>query len=486
MSTVTGSAGSVANPPVPATSFSWGGARTLDAFETLMWRLDRYPNLRSAVTGIEILDGVPDTRRVLDAHLRAVQRVPRLRQRLVTPPFYLGAPEWRDDPEFSVDHHLRFERLPAPGSLRQLLDLAQTLAIAPFDKSRPPWFAVMVEGLEGGRCAYILKIHHAMTDGIGIVQLLSALHSRQRAARKHETAIGGTPPPEPLESPARMIARQLVRRVKATPAKLAAAAERAGHWLGPSESGESRASRLARYAASTRRIMMPEQIPGSPLLAQRSQLWRFECMDVPLAGLRAAAKSCGASLNDAFVSAVLGGFRRYHAGHGEMPAEIPITFPISIRTEADSGGGNRFVGGNLAGPLGEADAAERMKLVGEQVERIRKEPALAASMAIMPLLAILPPSIVAEAMGKKLAANDIQISNVPGMRDVVYFAGCEVVQLYPFAPLPGAPAMIALVSHGTRCCIGLNLDTGAITAPDRLMQGMRESFEEILKLGVKS
>lgn len=46
-------------------------------------------------------------------------------------------------------------------------------------------------------------------------------------------------------------------------------------------------------------------------------------------------------------------------------------------------------------------------------------------------------------------------------------------------PMPG---MIALVSHGQTCCIGMNLDQAAIVDPERWMACMRESFEEILAL----
>ena len=470
-------------PPTSANlePLRWGEAPALDAFETLMWRMDRYPNLRSAVTGIELLDCAPDRARLIEAHRQVPHAVPRLGQRLVDVPF--GTPEWCDDPDFQLDAHLEFVRLPAPGSERQLLDLAQAFAMEPFDRSRPPWAAKVIEGLEGGRAAYILKLHHAMADGISIVQLLSYFHSRQREPRAgrpvFEPAASAVPP---LPGVRELAARRLRRELAALPGKLRKVRESVSSALRADPEQGSRVSRAASFLASARRVLAPEPMPRSPLLAPRSNQWRFDTLELPLAGFKAAAKAVGATLNDAFISGLLGGFRRYHQRFGIEIDEIPITFPISIRREGDAAGGNRFAPGNLAAPIGVADPVERMRLIGEQVLRIRDEPALQLPLVLMPLMARLPAPVVAKAMADKVLVSDLQISNVPGIRDTVYMAGAQITHLFPFAPLPGVPAMISLVSHGARCCIGLNLDSAAIAEPEWLMQDLRESFDEILAL----
>ena len=42
--------------------------------------------------------------------------------------------------------------------------------MAPFDRARPLWEATLVEGLPDGRAAYLLKLHHSLADGKGLVQ----------------------------------------------------------------------------------------------------------------------------------------------------------------------------------------------------------------------------------------------------------------------------------------------------------------------------
>ena len=49
--------------------------------------------------------------------------------------------------------------------------MARTMGMQSFDKDRPLWEFTLVEGVEGGRSAFICKIHHSMTDGIGGLQL---------------------------------------------------------------------------------------------------------------------------------------------------------------------------------------------------------------------------------------------------------------------------------------------------------------------------
>ena len=77
-------------------------------------------------------------------------------------------PVWRPDPEFDLAFHVRRIGLGAPGTTRDLLDLVVQLYQDPFDRSRPLWQFFIIDGLEGGRHALFWKIHHAITDGIGM------------------------------------------------------------------------------------------------------------------------------------------------------------------------------------------------------------------------------------------------------------------------------------------------------------------------------
>src|SRR4029453_911834 len=162
----------------------------------LMWRVEADPRLRSTMTAVYLLDRPPDWDRFLAAHEWATRLIPRIRMRVVDPPFALGMPTWVVDDQFDLSFHVRRVRLPEPGTLRQLLALVATDGMASFDRSRPPWRASLVEGLEDGRAAYVLKLHHSLTDGQGSVQLVGLLHSRKRGQSPDQA-----PPDAPAPAP---------------------------------------------------------------------------------------------------------------------------------------------------------------------------------------------------------------------------------------------------------------------------------------------
>ncbi|TAM12939.1 MAG: DUF1298 domain-containing protein [Nevskiaceae bacterium] len=428
---------------------TWGAGTRLGAFESLMWRLDGFPGLRGSVVGIEMLAHAPDWGALTALHRQLIASTPRLHQRPAENTLQIGHLHWVDAPLCTLEHHLRRITLPTPATHRALLDFAQSFAMEAFDADHSPWQAVLVEHLDSGQAAYIFKLHHCLSDGMGIVQLLSALN-------------------QPLKTAARSTPAAAQRKTTPTPDAPPAVPPGA---------------RLARYAASARRVLAPYSAPPSALLAQRSGQWHFETMMLPFASLHAAARAAHASLNDAFLAGVLGGFGRYHARYGTVPAALPIAMPISIRRADTPTGGNHFAAGIFAAPLAERDPVARMRRIALKVAQWRNEPALALPLKLMNLMTCVPAATAARAMTERLSRQDLQISNVPGFRVPVALAGAPVTALYPFAPLPGCAGMLAMVSYATDCGLGFNLDAAAVAHPAQLMQDMGDAFTEILALG---
>ena len=107
-------------------------------------------------------------------------------------------------------------------------------------------------------------------------------------------------------------------------------------------------------------------------------------VDLDLDDLRAAAKSGGGSINDAFLAALLAGFRLYHDELGvplDSDATMPVSVPVSVRRDDDSAGGNRFAPARLIAPVGVADPVARIKNIKQLVRDARSEPAWRAPMS---------------------------------------------------------------------------------------------------------
>jgi len=224
---------------------------------------------------------------------------------------------------------------------------------------------------------------------------------------------------------------------------------------------------------------------GSPLLARRGGSWRFDVIDVPLADLRAGARAAGGSLNDGLLAAVIGGFRRYHEGQGAPVDRLTVGFPISLRTQDDPQGGNRFTGARFAATMAERDPAARIAAVRQFVLNARAASAATAGavpVALAPALGWLPAPVIAMVSGRLTSTNDVQVSSIPGVPYPVYIAGSRITHMYPFGPLPGCAAMITLISHAGECCIGVNTDTSAIADPGRLADDLRAGLDEVVAL----
>ena len=401
---------------------AWGAARYMTPFEALMWRVEQDPRLRSTMTVVYLLDGAPDWDRFVAAD-----------------------------------------------------------AMASFDRSRPPWRASLVEGVEGDRTAYVLKLHHSLTDGQGGVQLVGLLHSRKREPSPDKPVP--EPPPGERTSALGVLAEQAAGAVRSAPAgtlrRTVGGAAAAGRAVARPLDGLGGATRFAR---SLQRVLTPPPAAPSPLLARRSRSWRFDALDVSLPKLKAAGKAAGGSLNDAYVAALLGGFRRYHE-HFDTPIdELAMAMPISLRRGDHPMGGNRFAGARFAAPAGEPDPAERIRLVHEFVLTARDEPALDVFGLLAPGLNRLPMPLVARWYAAQTTKLDLQASNVAGLPYQAYIAGARIERMLPFGPLPGCAVMATLLSYAGTCSIGLNLDPAAVTEPDVFVDCLEAGIREVLAL----
>jgi WS/DGAT/MGAT family acyltransferase len=461
---------------------AWGGDRRLSPFENLMWRSEVNPNLRSTGVLLELLDSPPDRDRVITAHEWGSRLLAPLRHRVVEDPLGLSSPRWVVDQDFDLSYHLRFVRIPDPGSIEQVLELAQGLAMAPFDRSRPLWEAVVVDGLADGRAIYLLKLHHSITDGQGTVQMLDILHG--------ETPEPGRARALPVPAPERVTGASLTAQaLVGAPRRAAGDALKLGGWIA------SKIERVAarpqsvvdavRYLQSLGRMLGGPPAPSSVLLEQRSLGRRFGTTEIPLADLRAAGKAAGGTLNDAFLAGLTGGMRRYHAHHGIELDELTLAVPISLRKPDDPLGSNRFAGARIAAPIAERDPRRRVRLIGERTHAAREEPALDFMDVLSPALSRLPATLVASMTQQVTRSIDLQASNIRGLDRTAYLAGSRVERTYAFGAAPGPAVMATLISYDGTCCITINANAAAVPDHERFMRCMEEGLAEVTELAAK-
>ena len=465
---------------------AWGGPARMSPAEALMWRAEGDLRTRSSGVLVELLDSVPDWDRFVSAHERATRAIPRLRDRVVEPLLPVVEPTWTEDTHFDLAYHVQRIRLPEPGSQRQLLDLAGQLASRPLDPNRPQWESTLVEGQEGGRAGYILKLHHAMTDGLGIVQLLSMAHSTtaRPGGSRLLAAVAEDAGAIKLEAtPLGLVTDRLREELAGGPERLVGAASGALGAVGRAlRDPAGSAERAVGYGLSLRRMLTPPAAQRSPLLRGSGFGYRAVVHDVALNALKAAGKAAGGSVNDAFLAGVLGAFRLYHEHFGQPLDQLPMAIPISLRDSHDPMGGNRFTGARFVAPVGEADPRTRIQMIREFILTVRAEPAIGFLGLLSPVLSKLPQPVLAGLTAELTKVCDVQASNIPGMPYPVYLAGARVLRMYPIGPRPGVAAMVTMVSYDGTCCIGVNLDPAAITELELFETCLRDGFDEVVAL----
>ncbi|MAU83467.1 wax ester/triacylglycerol synthase domain-containing protein [Gordonia sp. Z-3] len=459
----------------PDRPLDWANEPHMSAVDALMWRGDTDRRLRGTICMIEIYDCAPEWDRLIEAHDWGSRMAPRFRQRVIDSPFGTGTPSWAVDPDFDLHYHVRRMRLSGDGSMRELFAICEQLAMTALDPGRPPWEGTLIEGLPDGRAAYFLKAHHALTDGMGAILGLAQLHSTSR-----EPIPGKPQPPRPepvTVSALDVLGRQLAEEVQRLPHRVDTT------WRGVRALAHPRRalSTALRYSRSVPRVAGLVSPPGSPLLAQRSLSWRFSAFEVPFDDLKAAGKAARASVNDAYLAGLIGGFRLYHEKMGRPVDAIPVAIPISVRRPEDPAGGNRIAVGRMAGPVGIEDPFERLLTIREQVRAARTEPAVDIFNTLGSLLAWLPGQVLAQFSGAT-TQNDLQASNVPGIPWDTYVAGAKVERMFPFGPLPGCAVMATMITHNGVACLGLNSDAASITEPELFADCLVDGFNEILAL----
>ncbi len=449
--------------------------RDSDAFS---WYLERDPILRSTVVAVAWLECSPDWDVFVAKLDRATRLIPVFRQRVIEPPARLATPRWTVDGSFDLTWHLRRVDSPEPHMPNTVVTMARIAAMTSFDRARPLWEFTLVEHLEGDRAALIMKVHHSLTDGLGGMQLALLLFDVDPVATAPGRQTGG-PVAEHIGT-GELLRQSLNRDWE----RLAEVVHHGAEAAVPSVVRAARhpvasAGRIIETALSIGRTVAPVRATLSPIMTERGLDRRLDVLEVNLADLKRAAGVADGSVNDGFMAAVAGGFRRYHERHGVVAEELRVTLPISIRTVADPLGGNRITLIRFSVPVSDPDPASRIKAMNRLCRAARDERSLPMTNTIAGVLNLMPRGTV----GRMLKHVDFVASDVPGFTFPVHLAGARLERYVAFGPTIGSSANLTLLSYNGTCYVGITIDTAAVPDAVLLADCLREGFEEVLALG---
>ena len=372
-------------------------------------------------------------------------RSPRLSMRLGEVD---GAPWWVPDPQVDVAGHVVEAASPGPVDEAGFRATVASIFAQHLDRSRPLWRIDLIPRLSGGGSALIWRIHHALADG------MTAMHMAGAVLWDEEPAAGPRAP-RPRRQPrpqAAAEARPAAHHRMAT--LLAAAREAPQPWLRSPFDGHIDARRTVAFTG-----------------ARLDELHRV-------------AATSGATVNDAVLTVVAGGLRRWiEAHHGRLGAvrvKVPVSLhapPSSPPGPGDDGGqpGNRDSFFCLDLPLGSANPLERLAAI-RRATLVRKQEHDAQQLdAVMHRLARTPRlSRFAEHVLAHPRSFALNVSNVPGPRRPVRVLGVPVGALYSLAEIGEHHALrVAVVSLAGTLNVGLVADPTLLADVDQLAAGMQ-------------
>ncbi len=434
------------------------------------------PAMHMHVAGVSVLeprqDGpltYDDVQRVVEARLHLA---PRLRQRVQDVPGNISRPLWVDDERFDLDFHLRRSAVPTPGERFQLERAVGRVLSRPLDRAKPLWELYVFEGLAGGRTAVLLKLHHALADGISGMLVASALFDLD------PDVPPGQPPtdpwlPDPVP-PASELFRDALGELVRHPAEAVAHAIRA-----PSRV----LSDAADLVEGVRQLAGMGAPPAGPFDGRIGPARRFATAQVPFEQMHAVKADQGGTINDVVLAGVAGGLHALLDSRGEPTKgrTLRVMMPVSVRSRTERGEvGNRIAPTFVDVPVGRMAARTRLRRVRAATKALKESSLAVSADSIIGLGAFAPPALLA--MAARLVSRgrwfNLVVSNVPAPQVPLYLAGARLVASYPAMPLgENCGLSIACTSLGGTMAFGLTADWDAVADIDVLARGIESSID---------
>src|SRR5665213_2821392 len=154
--------------------------------------------------------------------------------------------------------------------------------MAGFDRARPLWEFVVLEGVEGGRAAMVQKIHHSLADGVGLMKISMAFMETEREPQGDPLPMPASPPGEQASAFAQIQSGisyrtgQQVSTMASVPPRVAGLASR--------PLGAAKGALLA--TASAARLLRPVSEPMSPIMGRRSLSLRLDTLSASLPAMK--------------------------------------------------------------------------------------------------------------------------------------------------------------------------------------------------------
>ncbi|MEE6164049.1 MULTISPECIES: WS/DGAT/MGAT family O-acyltransferase [unclassified Mycolicibacterium] len=403
-----------------------------------------------------------------------------LRRRLVEVPLGLDHPYWVDDPNFDLDFHIREIHLARPGMADQLADQVSRIVGRAMDRSRPLWEVYVIDGLHSGRWALLTKYHHATVDGAAGQLMLNMITDTEPDA----TPPGPGPAWQPEELPSTVeLLRKTAVNLAGHPVKALRVQTRLVRQLADAAGIDSVSSAASKTGSAIKslarlgkddgpKIPLPTSpAPPTPWNKPITGHRRFAMRTTSLENIKRLKNATGGTVNDIVMAICAGGLRQYLLAHDALPDRpLRAMVPVSIRTgDEEDPWTNRVSAIFPELPTDCEDPLERVARCRAAMLDAKRLLDLMPADQLGDLAQFSAPVLSTSAMrlasrfglAHRIAATpfNLVISNVPGPRQPVYFAGAQLRHQFPVSIVTeGQGLNITVVSYLDRLDLGFVVD----------------------------
>lgn len=443
------------------------------------------PTNLAIVTGVFMFDTPLDFARVKATFEQRLLRVKRFRQRVRAGTLGIGMPHWEMDPHFDIDRHVFRVKLPRPGDKAALQKFVGDLMSVPMDLDKPLWEMYVVYNYEGGT-AIVPRFHHCIADGLALVRVVLTLTDIEpnvvwSVPQNSHYALplnGNNGHPHALNPVGRAVhqTEKLVHEGMET-------------LIHP-----ERLRDAARFSAAGVRALLkllfilpdnPTRLKGECGVEKRAA-WS---KPIPLDKVKRLGHSLDATVNDVLLTAVTGALRRYLDTHQQAAPDLSVRaiVPVNLRPPDEPLDldrlGNRFGLVFLTLPVGIRSPRERLAAVKKNMQDIKHSPEALVAFGILNVIGGTPievEKIITTIFGLKGTA---VMTNVPGPRETLYFAGEPIRGCMFWVPHPANLGLgVSILSYAGQVVIGIATDAGLIPDPDAIVSAFHLEFNALERM----
>lgn len=409
------------------------------------YRMDSEKNLM-VINSILLFEGPLDMERLIATVAHRLPNYQRFTQKVVVKMGFL--PYWVEDSNFDIRQHIELEATEQTTSVEDLQRRLTEMAHVPLATDRPMWHMQVIDKVNGGY-AIVFRIHHCITDGLGLVHVLNHLTDDNGGHGQNPSQVGHPHMEKPvLPLVCSFLAQCLV-------------------WL----------KILFHIARLSLQPVDAKTQLKTPMTGDKQLVW---LPPLPMDKVKTMSRRMGVTLNDIWVAAVSGALRRYLAERGEQvdhqPLRAAVTFNLREKANAYQLG-NEFGLVAVDLPTNLEDPNRRLYESSRRMTAVKRSQQPRATMTFLSVVGCLPLLLQRAALNLFTSKGSVVLTNIEGPKTQRYLAGSKMTDLICWVPQTAKIGVgLAFISYAGKIQMALFTDTVHVKDPKRLMALTCEAF----------